>query len=88
MGDRGEIAGTEASPVGNAVAAMHACPQTAVGKTVLRFGVVEVLGELLLGDVGNQADMGARDLQLLAGSRTENGGGEMTTIPRTVEQGR
>jgi len=67
---------------------MHTCPKTAVGKTVLRFGVVEVLRELLVGDVGNEADMGVRDLQWLVSFRAENRGGKVTIIPSAAEQGR
>ena len=44
---------------------MHRGPETAVGKTVVCFGAMEILGELTLGDVSDEADMGSGGLQVL-----------------------
>jgi hypothetical protein len=63
---------------------MHPSPETAVGKTVLCFGAVEILGELTLSDVGNEADMGSRGLRVLVHIERR----EMAAIPRAAEQGR
>ena len=63
---------------------MHPGPETAVGKTVLCFGAVEILGELTLGDVGNEAEMGSGGLQVLVHIECR----EMATIPGAAEQGR
>ena len=78
-----QIAGAQASTVGKAVAAMHPGPETAIGKTVLCFGTAEIFGELTLGDVGDEADMGAGGAQLLV----HIGRGEIATIPGAAEQG-
>ena len=48
------------------------------------FGAVEILGELPLGDVGDEADMGSGGLQVLVHIE----GGEMAAIPGAAEQGR
>jgi hypothetical protein len=67
----------EAAAFGKAVAAIDAGPETAVGKTVLCFGAGEILGELTLGDVGNEAQVGSGGLEVLV--RVESG--EMAAIP-------
>jgi hypothetical protein len=44
----------------------------------LCFGAVEILGELTLGDVGNEADMGSGGLQVLVHIECR----EMAAIPK------
>lgn len=80
----GQIGDAEASAVGKAVAAMHPGPETAIGKTVLCFRAVEMVSKLTLGDVGNEADMGCEDAQVLL----HIGGREIATIPGAAEEGR
>jgi hypothetical protein len=48
------------------------------------FGAVETLGQLTLGDVGNEADMGPRGVQVLVHIE----GGEIAAIPGSAEQWR
>ena len=48
-----------------AAVALHPGPQAAIGKAVMGFGVKETLGQLTLGDVGDEADMGSGGLQVL-----------------------
>jgi hypothetical protein len=66
---------------------MHPGPETAVGKAIMCFGAVEILSELTLGDVGNEADMGSSGLQGLVHIQTGNKGREMATIPGAAKQG-
>ena len=49
--------------MGQALAALDAGPEAAVGKAVVGFCGMEILGEFALGDVGNEADVGARRLE-------------------------
>ncbi len=60
--------GGGAASVEFAVAAitLHPGPQAAVGKAVMGFGVMETLGQLTPGDVGDEADVGSDGLQVLA----------------------
>jgi hypothetical protein len=83
-GNRGEIAGAEASAFGEAVAALHPGPEAAVGESVLRFGAGEILGELTLGDMGNEADVGSGGLQVLVHPEV----GEIAAVPGAAEQRR
>ena len=48
------------------------------------FGAVEVVGELTLGDVGDEADVGGGGLEMLV----QVEGGEMSVIPGSAEHGR
>ena len=48
------------------------------------FGAVETLGQLTLGDVGDEADMGSGGLQVLVHIE----GGEIAAIPGAAEQRR
>ena len=63
---------------------MHPGPETAIGKTVLCFHAVEMVSKLMLGDVGNEADMGSGNAQVLL----HIGHREMATIPGAAEEGR
>ena len=81
--DWSQIAGAQASTVGNAAAAMHPGPETAIGKTILCFGTAEIFCELTLGDVGDETDMGAGGAQLLL----HIGRGEIATVPGAAEHG-
>ena len=74
---------TEAAAFGQALAALHTGPEAAVGKAIVGFGGVERLGELALGDMGNEADMGAGRLEWVMTIE----GAEMAGIPGTAEQG-
>ena len=76
--------GAEASTIGEAVAALDAGPEAAVGKAVMCFGTVEMLGELPLRDMSNEADMGSRGLKVLMHVEC----GEMTAIPGRAEKRR
>ena len=82
-GDGSKIAGAEGSAVGNAAAAMYPGPKTAIGKTILCFGVAEILSELTLGDVGDETDMGAGGARVLL----HIGRGEIATVPSAAEHG-
>ncbi len=75
---------TETAAFGQALAALDESPETAVGKSVVGFGGVEMLGELALGDVGNERDMGGGRLHWPAAIE----GAEMAGIPGAAEQGR
>jgi hypothetical protein len=86
-GHRSQIGGGEASTFGKAVAAVHPGPETAVGKTVVGFGAVEILSELLLGDVSNQAERSRSDscpLPRLSEWRTEANSSESARRRRSV----
>ena len=83
-GDGGQLMGAEASTIGEAVAALHAGPEATVGKAIMCFGTVEMLGELPLRDVSNQADMRSGGLQVLVHVEC----GEMAAIPGRAEQRR
>ena len=74
----------ETAAFGQALAALHKGPEAAVGKAVLGFCWVEMLGELALSDVGNEADMGTGRLHRPASIE----GAEMAAIPGAAEQGR
>jgi hypothetical protein len=76
--------GTEVSALGEAVVALHPGPEAAVGKAVMGFGVVKTLGQLTLGDVGDEADMGSGGLQVLLLIE----GGEIAAVPGAAEQRR
>jgi hypothetical protein len=83
-GSRSQIAGAEASTVGKAVAALYPGPEAAIGKAVMGFGRVEVGGELTLGNVGYEADVGSGGVHWLVHIES----GQMATIPRASEQRR
>ena len=68
---------------GQALAALHCSPKTAVGEAVVRFSGVKILSEFALRDVGDQADMGAGCLDGV--DTTERV--EIATIPGATEQG-
>jgi hypothetical protein len=70
--------GPEAAAFGKALAPLNEGPETAVGKTVVRFCGVEILGELALGNVSNGS--------LVQTARV--GGPDMAMIPGAAEQGR
>jgi hypothetical protein len=67
-----------------ALAPLYSSPETTIGETVVRFCRLEVLCEFALGDVGDQADMGAGCLDGV--ETTERA--EIATIPGATEQGR
>jgi hypothetical protein len=83
-GDSRYGACAEVSALGEAVVALHPGPEAAVGKAVMGFGVVETLGQLTLGDMGDEADMRSCGLQVLLHIE----GGEITAIPGAAEQWR
>jgi hypothetical protein len=57
-GHGGKLLGWKAAAFGQGFAAAHAGPETAVGKAVVRFSSAEVLGQLALGDMTHDADVG------------------------------
>ena len=67
-----------------ALAALYRSPETTVGEAVVRFRGEEILFELALRDVGDQADMRAGGLD---GVKTSERA-EIATIPGATEQGR
>ena len=67
-----------------ALAALHCSPETSVGEAVVGFCGVEILCELALRDVGDEADMRAGCLD---GVETMERA-EIATIPGATEQGR
>ena len=72
----------EAAAVGETLASAHAGPEAAVGETVVRAGAMEMLHELMLGDVADEADVGAGRLQRMAAVK----GAEIAGIPGAPEQ--
>jgi hypothetical protein len=76
--------GTEAAAVGQALAALDAGPEAAVGKAVVGFSGMEELSEFALGDVGNEADVGAGCPERPATIE----GAKLATIPGGAEQRR
>jgi hypothetical protein len=64
-GVRPEGGGAASGEFAVAAVALHPGPQAAIGKAVMGFGVKETLGQLTLGDVGDEADMGSGGLQVL-----------------------
>src|SRR5271156_3822818 len=75
--------GPQAAAFGKALAPLNEGPETAVGKTVVRFCGVEILGQLALGNVGNEADVSAGGVEQTA--RVE--GPDMAMIPGAAEHG-
>jgi hypothetical protein len=70
--------------MGQGLAALDAGPEAAVGEPVVGFGGMEILGEFALGDVGDEADVGAGRLERPATIE----GTEMAAIPGGAEQRR
>jgi hypothetical protein len=66
------------------VVALDPGPEAAVGKAIVGFGAVETLGQLTLGDVGDEADMGSGGLEVLVHIEVE----EIAAIPGASEQRR
>ena len=66
------------------MAALYPGPEAAVGKAIVGFGAVEALGQLALGNVGDEADMGSSGVELLVHIEGE----EVAAIPGAAEQGR
>ena len=62
-GNSGEFLGAQVAAFRKAFARLHAGPKTAVGKAVVGFRGREMLFEIALGDVGDEADMSAGSLQ-------------------------
>jgi len=82
-GNSGELLGAQAAAFREAFAPLHAGPKTAIGKAIVGFRRREMLFEVALGYVGDEADMGAGSLQGLMSIE----GAEMAAIPGTAKQG-
>jgi hypothetical protein len=83
-GDGGDFVGGRGVAVGEAVGALDPRPKAAVGEAVMGLVPLEGLGELALGDVGDEAKVGAGGAQGVVHVE----GGEVAVVPGTAEQGR
>jgi hypothetical protein len=83
-GDHGVLFGWKAATVGQGLAATHAGPQTAIGKAVVGFDVIEVVRELALCDVAHDGDMrgGGLDVAMAIVSA------QVAAVPGGAQQGR
>jgi len=63
VGQSGQLVGRESAPIGERLAAVHAGPEAAVGKAVVRFGAADVVKEFALCHVPNEADMGGSGVE-------------------------
>ena len=81
-GYRGVPLGWKAATLGQGLGAVHAGPETTVGKAVVRFGAAEVVGKLALGDVADDADMCRGGLERAMAI----GGAEVAAVPGTAEE--
>ena len=61
--DGGLLFGVDVAAIGEALAALHAGPQAAVGEAVVGFGAAKRLGKLALGDVTDEAEMASADIK-------------------------
>ena len=73
-----------AAAAGEAVAALDPGPKAAVGEAVMGLVTLECLGEFPLGDMRDEAEVGAGGTQVVVHVE----GGEVAIIPGTTEQGR
>jgi hypothetical protein len=62
---------------------VDAGPETAIGKAVVRVCGIEMLGELALGDVGDEADMGVGCAERVGAIEHA----EVAVVQRTTKQG-
>jgi hypothetical protein len=83
-GDAGKVIGREASAFREALAASYRSPETTVGEAIVGFGAVEMVGQLILGDVTDEADMSSRRLQGTVAVE----GVEVAAVPGTAEEWR
>jgi hypothetical protein len=81
-GDAGKVIRREASAFGQALTASYRSPETTVGEAIVGFGAVEIMSQLILGDVTDEADMSSRGLQ----GTVE--GAQVAAVPGTAEQWR
>ena len=81
-GNGGQAGGAEVSPVGKAIAALHAGPEAAIGKSILRFAAREIAGELALRDMSNEAQVGFCGLRLRPSLRR----GELAVVPGAAKK--
>ena len=83
-GDGGKFMVLKGATVGQDAGAVDAGPETAVGEAVVGVGRVEMLKKFALGDVGNEADVGAGGLERVAAIEQA----ETAGIPGTTQQRR
>jgi hypothetical protein len=81
-GDAGKVIRREASAFGQALAASYRSPETTVGEAIVGFGAVEMMSQLILGDVTDEADMSSRGLQ----GTVAVAGAQVVAVPGTAEE--
>ena len=83
LGDRCQLVVCEGAAAGEALAAVDAGPQTAIGKAVVRVCGIEILCEFALGDVGNEADVSVSCAEWVGAVEHV----EVAVVPSTAKQG-
>ena len=81
-GQGGKLVRGKGATLGQGLAAADAGPETAVGKAIVGFRATEVLGELALGDVGDEAKVGSGGVEETATVLH----GKAAAIPGAAEQ--
>jgi hypothetical protein len=72
----------KAAALGQGLAAAHAGPETAVGKAVVRLSAAEVMGEVALGDMTHDAEVGRGGVERMMDVVC----GEIAAVPTAAQQ--